>query len=161
MAEFLTSSFFRYFVFPLCSAGLGIAFKAFSRNDQYPAFKKEDIAIGIQLMLTACLSFVVITSDRAFTLITKNNDLAKVLAGSTIDQAAAVTLQRQAQELSNQIALSGWVIALLLVALVSVSFLIRRWGWKSETEMNATMGIGIPLAIGILSLVVVMAGAAK
>jgi len=39
--------------------------------------------------------------------------------------------------------------------------LVRKWGWKSETEMTALVGIAVPLAFGITSLIAVMAGAVQ
>jgi hypothetical protein len=80
MEEFLAGSFFRYAVFPLGGAGLGIALKYVTRNDHYPSFRKEDMAVGLDLMLTAALTFLVLTSDRAFKLVNLNKALDSELA---------------------------------------------------------------------------------
>jgi hypothetical protein len=39
------------------------------RNDRYAFFRKEDIAVGPQITLTAALMFVLQSSDRARALI--------------------------------------------------------------------------------------------
>jgi hypothetical protein len=54
MEEVLTSTWFRYVAFPLGSAALGVAVKYVTRNDQYAKFQKEDMFIGLELILTAC-----------------------------------------------------------------------------------------------------------
>lgn len=159
MEQFLASPFFRYALFPFGSAVLGIAVKCVTRNDRYTAFRKEDMAVGLELMLTACLMFVVLTTDRALALIDGNRQLANALGQTPIDPLKAAELQGRVQLLSGQLTLAGWVIALMFLALWSVSTIVRKWGWKSEIEMNPLPGIAIPLAFGILTLVAVMAGA--
>ena len=54
MVDFLTSTVFRYLIFPIGSAILGIAVKYVTRNDRYKSFQKEDLAVGLELMLRFC-----------------------------------------------------------------------------------------------------------
>ncbi len=159
MIDFLINPFFKFCLLPIGSAILGVGVKFISRNDQYGKFKKEDIAVGLDLALTACLMFVVLTTDRAAKLISTNNELAAVLKNNTIDPAAANALQMQAQQLSSQIASSGWLIFLMFLGLLSFSTLVRKQGWKSETEMDPFIGIALPLLFGVLTIIGVMAGA--
>jgi hypothetical protein len=112
-------------------------------------------------MLTACLMFVVLTTDRALVLLDANRQLAETLRAIPIDGTRANSLQGQVQLLSGKIALAGWVIALMFLGLWSVSTLVRKWGWQAETEMRPLAGIAIPLCLGILALIAVMAGAAQ
>src|ERR1041384_3615473 len=77
MEEFLVSPYFRFGIFPVGSAILGIAIKYVTRNDQYSSFAKEDLAIGLELMRTACLMFVVLTTDKALELIKTNKEMAR------------------------------------------------------------------------------------
>ena len=161
MEGFLTSALFQYFVFPIGSAVLGIAIKHTSRNDQYAKFSKEDLAVGLELVLTACLMFVVITTDKAVDLIEANEALAAALKAQPVDTTVAMEIQAKAQLLTGQLATAGWLIALMFLGLWSISTVIRKWGWKSETEMNAGVGIALPLAFGILALIAVMAGAGQ
>jgi succinate dehydrogenase/fumarate reductase cytochrome b subunit len=83
---------------------------------------------------------------------------------SVIDRLELVQVQQfgqQVQLLSGKIALAGWVIALMFLGLWSISTLVRKWGWQSETEMRPLAGIAIPLCLGILALIAVMAGAVQ
>jgi len=161
MEEFLASPAFRYALFPIGSAALGVAVKCVTRNDRYSSFQKEDLAVGLELMLTACLLFVVFTTDRALALLEANRQLADVLGAPRIDASQAAALQTQVQLLSGKLALAGWVISLLFLGLWSVSTMVRKWGWKSETEMTPLIGIAVPLGFGILALIAVMAGAVQ
>lgn len=161
MEEFLANPVFRYFIFPIGSAVLGIAIKYVTRNDQYGSFTKEDIAIGLELMRTACLMFIVLTTDKAITLGSINKQLSTVLTTNPIDPVMASSLQAQALKLSGQLASTGWFIALMVLSLWSVSTIVRKWGWKSQSEMYPFTGIALPLAFGILALVAVMAGATR
>jgi hypothetical protein len=159
MTDILTSPYFKFGVLPILSAILGIAVKYNSRNDQYSKFKKEDMAIGLNLALTACLMFVVLTTDRAAKLLSANKELTVLLNQQNINKTAVASLQTQAQMLSSQVALSGWLIALMFLGLGSISYIVRRWGWISETEMTTGVGITLPLIFGLLSILVVMASA--
>jgi len=161
MEEFLGSAFFRYALFPIGSAALGVAVKCVTRNDRYTSFRKEDIAVGLELMLTACLMFVVLTTDRALALQEANRQLAQTLKAAPISPQTTATLQAQVQLLSGKLALAGWVIALMFLGLWSVSTIVRKWGWQTETDMRPVAGIAIPLGFGILALVAVMAGAVQ
>jgi hypothetical protein len=159
MEQFLSSDAFRYAVFPLAGALLGIGVKHVSRNDRYAKFRKEDLAVGIELLLTACLTFVALTSDRAASLLQANRALKLVVGQTAVDRSRAAELQRTIEQLSSHVALSGWVIALMFLGLWSVSSIVRLWGWKSETELDGKVGIAVPLVFGVLGLIAVMAGA--
>jgi hypothetical protein len=161
MHEFLAGTTFRYFIFPIAGAMLGIAVKYVTRNDQFAKFRKEDLAVGLELLLTAALMFVALTSDRAVSLLRTNEELASVLAVVPVDRPRATRLQAIVHTSSSHVATAGWAIAMMFVALWSVSTVVRKWGWKSETEMNTVIGIAVPLAIGVLALATVMAGASK
>lgn len=161
MVDFLTSTVFRYLIFPIGSAILGVAIKYVTRNDRYKSFQKEDLAVGLELMLTACLTFIALTTDRAVSLASTNRNLAQLLQQTPLDIAAVSKLQTQALTLTNTLATSGYLIAFMLLGLWGISTLVRKRGWKSDTEMHPVQGIAVPLAFGVLSLIVVMAGAAQ
>ena len=160
MEVFLSSPIFLYGVFPLGSAVLGIGVKYATRNDQFSKFRKEDVAIGLELMMTAALMFVLLTSDRAATLVSLNDQIAKALTMTPLPPETAV-LQLEARELTDFMTTSGWLIAAMVFGLWSVSTIVRKWGWRSETEMTPAVGIALPLALGVLSLMVVAAGAVQ
>lgn len=161
MEDFLAGTIFRYAIFPTVSVLLGIAIKYATRNDRYASFRKEDLAVGLDLMLTACLLFIVLTSDWAIALTSASSDLDGVLKATPIDTIKATVLQHHVSTLTAKLALSGWVITLMLLGLWSVSTIVRKWGWKSDTEMTPFIGIGLPLGTGVLFLVMVMTGASK
>lgn len=161
MEDFLASPWFRYALFPIVSAILGIALKCVTRNDRYTFFKKEDMAVGPQLILTASLMFIVLTSDRALSLLETNRVLGQAVKANPIDPSKVANLQDQAQLLSSRIATAGWIILLMFISLWSVSTIVRKWGWASESEMTPILGIALPLGIGFLALLAVMAGAAR
>jgi hypothetical protein len=161
MEDFLASALFRYAIFPIGSALLGVAIKCVTRNDKYTFFRKEDMAVGIELLLTACLMFVVLTTDRAISLADTNQLLAQALKANPIDPAKVGSLQSQAQQISARIATAGWLILLMVIMLWSTSTIVRKWGWVSETELKPRIGIALPLGLGILALLAVMAGAPR
>lgn len=161
MEALLISPFFLYAMFPLGSALLGVAVKHATRNDQYAKFAKEDLAVGLDLMLTACLMYVLLTTNRAVALRDANAAIAKALSGNPATTSAIAELQATSLLLSSQLTMSGWLIALFFLALWSVSTVVRKWGWKSNTEMKPVVGIALPLAFGVLCLVLVAAGAVK
>lgn len=161
MEEFLNSAIFRYGCFPIGSAVLGVAVKYVTRNDQYASFNKEDMAVGLDLILTACLIYIMQTTDRAIQLVAINTQLKTVLNSQKLDNALASGLQHKAAMLSTQVGRAGWVVLSLFVALWSVSTIVRKWGWVDKNTMRPAIGIAFPLAVGMLCLIMVMAGASK
>ncbi|MEA2414580.1 MAG: hypothetical protein QOI58_1237 [Thermoanaerobaculia bacterium] len=159
MEEFLAGPVFRYAVFPILSTLLGIGVKHVTRNDRYAKFRKEDLAVGIEILLTACLMFLALTSDRATNLVQANASLAAVLGRLPVDAQRATQLQANVNALSHSVAMAGWLIAFMFLGLWSVSSVVRIWGWKSETELHGRVGIALPLVLGVLALIAVMAGA--
>jgi hypothetical protein len=159
MEAFLAGQLFRYFVFPVGSAALGIAVRIATRNDQYSSFKKEDLAVGLDLLKTACLLFLVLTTERALSLQRASQAISEALTNSPVDPNAISALQSEATELSSRMSSAGWAVALFFLALWSVSTIVRKWGWQSDTEMHSVIGIAFPLAAGVFALGVVMAGA--
>ena len=104
IAEFLGSGVFRFFAFPVGSAAAGILLRCVTRNDSYAFFKKEDIAVGPQIMLTAALMFVLQSSDRARALIQINQAIAAALVVRSSDNAEIVSLEARAQTMFSAIA---------------------------------------------------------
>ena len=139
---------------------LGIAVKYVSRNDQYAKFRKEDIAIGLELALTGCLMFVVLTTDRAAQLVILNGQIGGLLASASKNQAVLQSLQAKSALMFNRIATSGWPLLAMFLGLWGLSTIVRKWGWKSATEMRPIVGIALPLVFGILVIASVMTSAA-
>ena len=156
LEEFISSGWFRYGIFPAVSAIAGILLKCAARNDQYAFFKKEDMAVGPQMMLSAALTFVVVNTDRAHNLVVTNAALKQALGASTIDRTKVTALQAEAVSLSQKLMGSAWLLLSLVLLLWGVTTVVKRWGWKTESELYPFLGIGLPLALGVLSLVTVM-----
>jgi hypothetical protein len=161
MENFLVSALFRYCVFPLGSAAIGIFVKCATRSDRYRFFVKEDVAVGINLILTACLMFVVMTTGWTLGLSETNSQLAQTLKSKPPDPAKVAALMDQAQYYSSKAVTAGWTTALMFLGLWGVSTIVRRWGWASGTELKTGVGIALPLAVGISYLILVMAGATE
>jgi hypothetical protein len=175
MRDFLISAPFQYAVLPLATALIGAGLKVVAKNDRYSSLKAEDFAVGLDLMLTACFLFVMLTTQRAIDLDKTNiemsmvdSDLAVVLNASHLDAGRAKLLQGRAAELnkkirklSDQFAASGWYVVILFIALFGVSTLVRKKGWRqgSPAEMEPFIGVAIPLLFGVFSLIAVMAEA--
>lgn len=157
--EFLGSSFFRYGVFPLLSATGGILIKCATRNDQYAFFKKEDMAVGPQLVFTSILTYIVITSDRARNLIDVNRNLSAALTQKPIDPVKVSALQSNAYNLSQSMLSAVWTILILSICLWAVTTWVKRKGWVNESELEPRLGIGFPLVSGVASLIYVMVAA--
>ncbi len=159
--DLLASIWFQYLIFPFGSVIVGVLIKWATINDRYDNFKKDDLAVGLELALTGALMYIVLTTDRAVELIKRNNDLASMLQNAQIDPAQATQLQIEVSDLSNRIATSGWVIFLMFFGLWSISTFVRKWGWDDSVgELDTVKGIVVPIIFGVLSLVLVMAEAA-
>ena len=158
MLTFFTSAAFKYFMFPLFGAALGIFVKHATRNDQYAKFRKEDVAVGLDLLKTACLTLLVFATDKSAALVTSNNSLEAAITANVANAQLAV-LQKANTALLRQVTDAWIIIVLMIIGLWSLSTLVRKLGWKNETEQHGMLGIAIPLSVGILSLVLVMAKA--
>ena len=159
--EFLASIWFRYLIFPLGTVIAGVAIKYVSQNDRFENFKKEDLAIGLELILTAVLMYVVLTTDRAVELVEMHNHLSDILQSSQVDATEIVKIQNEISTLTIGIGTAGWVIFLMLVGIWSISTVVRKWGWRGVDDMHPFIGIGIPLMFGVLALILVMVEAAR
>jgi hypothetical protein len=154
--DFLGSPYFRYGVFPLASAASGILLKAVTRNDKYALFKKEDVAIGPQLMLMAALTYVVVTTDRARALVEANGKLAAELKRPALDAGILSQLQQTSQALSGQIMGAAWMLIIIIFGLWGTTTIVKRWGRRTDAEMTPYIGITGPLILGVLVLMFVM-----
>jgi hypothetical protein len=156
---FLASAAFRYFVFPLLSVLLGIYLRYVSKNDQYSGFRKEDMAVGFDLIRAALLMYVVLLSDQARSLVSANDALARLGHQTPQDPMAILKSQETIQIESHGLIMGGWLLFILFMGLWGTSTVVRKKGWTSESELHTLFGITIPLVVGTLylSLVVVMA----
>jgi len=136
MAELFTSRVFQMLAVPVLSASLSVFVKAVSRNDQFGTFRKEDAAVGLEVALAGII-----------TLLTYSVHLAKLSRG---DLAAVRELERRMLEYP-------WILLGLVFGLWGVSTAVRKFGWKSQSELAWVAGIVVPLAYGMVSLFLVVA----
>jgi hypothetical protein len=141
--SFFKSEAFRLLV-PLASAALGVWIKSEMRHPEKQTFKKEDFAVGIQLIQTACLSFLTLMTQKAVQL------------HSMLATQSAIADTSGADKLSSFLAFSSVRLASMLIFLFGMTSLVRRKGWKNKDEMKVTAGIAIPIAAGILCLYTVI-----
>ncbi|HLX06472.1 MAG TPA: hypothetical protein VKY89_01280 [Thermoanaerobaculia bacterium] len=152
--EFLGAPSFRFVYFPIGSVLLGVWVKTVSRNDKFSTLKKEDFAIGLDLWRTAVLLFVVATSERVEALTKLEKSLANM---PSMPAPSLRQLQGQIQASLEQLLGSIWLVAVLVFGLWGVSTTVRKLGWRAADDMNTPIGIALPLASGVLMLIVVMA----
>jgi hypothetical protein len=155
MERFLASALFRFLIFPLGNVFLGVAVKYVTRNDQYARFSKEDVAVGLDLIRTALLMYLMVLSDNSLTLLAASRTMQNA---SQMNLGELQRLQNQVQGLSSQVSMGGWIVLVFFLALWSTSTVVRKWGWASETELRPVRGIAVPLVMGVLALMFVMLG---
>src|SRR5204863_525307 len=117
LEDVISSAWFRYGIFPVVSTVVGMLLKCATRNDQYAFFKKEDMAVGPQMMLTAALTFVVVSTDRAHSLVLANAALKQQLAAANVDRAKLIAVQTDAAQLSQKLMGSAWLLLSLVLLL--------------------------------------------
>jgi hypothetical protein len=106
----------------LLTTGLGIFVKIVSRNDKFIPFKKEDLAIGLETVVTA---LIILITDTV-------NELLKLQQNTKSGNALV---------LPENILLIPWLLLLMVILLWGVSTIIRKLGWKNENELNNFWGI--------------------
>lgn len=108
--------------------------KFVTRNDNHKSFKWEDLAVGLDLSVTALLIFM-----------TAGSKLATQLAANPSDAG-----------LQSKLAGIPWIIAAFVIGIWGVSTLVRKAGWKGEEELKPLWGIVIPDIFGVASLLFVV-----
>ena len=114
----------------MIAVGLSVFLKFVTRNDAHKSFKKEDLAVGLDLSVTALL--IIVTAGSA---------MAKDLTQSSPDQA----LLEKTQSVP-------WIIAAYILGIWGVSTIVRKFGWKSDEDLRIGWGIALPGAFGLASL---------
>ena len=138
MNEIITSDWFQIVGVTVISTGLGIFVKYVSRNDSHTkTFKKEDVAIGLEMMITALIL-----------LITNSVNQFNKLNDSAIDETTKTTITNTEQ-------IVPWILLVFIVGLWGISTVIRKIGWEDEDNLKIWWGIVFPNIIGIASLIYV------
>lgn len=123
---------------PARAASLGVFVKIVSRNDAHAGFAKEDVAVGLDLTLTAMV-----------TLLIYSVKLARMVAAPSIRDGGTSEIQRRMVKYP-------WLVAFLVFGLWEVSTVVRKLGWEARDKLRWGWGIIFPLLYGLVTLVAVV-----
>ena len=134
--KFLAQPFFLQFIVPLITVAFSIFLKIVSRNDKFVRFKKEDLAVGLEIAVTALILFI-----------TESASLAHQLVSSATQNLPQV---------SDKLTTVPWIILAFVLGIWGVSSLVRWLGWKGDDDLKIGWGIVAPNMFGLISLVFVV-----
>ena len=129
--DFLASGFFLQFCVPLLTVALTIFLRYVTRNDKHIAFKKEDLAVGMDLAVTALIIFITHTT--------------------TLARAS-----KDASDVSDSLATVPWIIMAFVIGIWGVSTVVRKRGWERAGKLNLFWGIILPDLFGLAALLLVV-----
>jgi len=133
MESIFQSIYFLYFVIPLVAVVLSVFLKMVSRNDRYVFFKKEDLAIGLELSLASLIIYLTYCTTIASNIAKNSNpQVSDTMKGKLME--------------------APWIILAMVVGMWGVSTIIRKVGWKSENEMSWFWGVILPFVYGVICL---------
>lgn len=158
MESFLAGSLFRIFFVPIISVALGIYIKYVTRNDQFAKFSKEDIAVGFDLMRAAFLGYLILLSDKARGLIGASMALNDAIKGGGATLPQVPILQTTVNNHSHDLLRGVFGIGLLMLGMWVTSTIVRKKGWRTETELDLWYGITVPLTGGVAYLIISSVG---
>ena len=130
----LGSPYFLQFCVPLIAVGGSIFLKYVTRNDAHKSFRKEDLAVGLDIAITALLIFVTASSKLAAQLAANPQDAAIQAKMSTVP----------------------WIISAFVLGIWGVSTVVRKVGWADEDSLQPILGIAIPDVFGVATLLFVV-----
>lgn len=128
--DFLKDESFLQFGVPLLTVALSIFVKYVSRNDRHTGFRKEDLAVGLDMAVTALLIFI---------------------TGSA-QIASSMPATNPPKEIVEQLASVPWVLMGFLVGMWGISTLVRKLGWEDDDKLKIFWGIVVPGLFGLLTL---------
>lgn len=135
MIKILSSTYFKFLIVPLLTTFLVIFIKSVSRNDKHKFLKREDFAFGLEMGVTAIL----------------------LLLGNSVTVAQqTLTNPDLAVKVSEKLLSSGWITPILIFGLWGISTIVRRIGWRSDTELKIFWGIIFPDLFGLVILIYVV-----
>lgn len=178
MDSFFSGPIFRYGIIPLVSAGLGMFIKYVSRSNEYAKFRKEDIAVGLELMRTVVLAYCVLMSDRLVFVNVLQNEIAarheeqgEVIRQLTqifeqdpgnsekiqefkqqqrdLDRLIAET-QERARKLGSTTGSAIWVLLVMVLGVWGMATVVNKKGWIARDTMHPLWGVTYPLVFGVL-----------
>ena len=131
--KFFAEPYFLHFCVPLIAVGLSVFLKYVSRNDQHKAFQKEDLAVGLEISVTALIIFITYSADMARKSLT---------AGASIQ--------------GDKLAAIPWILTIFIIGIWGVSTIVRKLGWEDENKLFVFWGIIFPGIFGIVTLIFIV-----
>lgn len=126
--------YFLQFCVPLIAVAASVFLKYVTRNDIHKSFRKEDLAVGLDLSVTALLIFVAAGSKLAKDLASNPGDA--VLIGKSMGVP--------------------WILAVFILGIWGISTLVRKLGWEADDHLHKFWGIIVPDVFGLLALIFVV-----
>lgn len=127
---FLGNEIFLQFGVPLITVALSIFVKYVSRNDRHSGFRKEDLAVGLDMSVTALLIFITGSAHIASSLPANNPP----------------------DEVVQQLASVPWILMGFVIGIWGVSTVVRKSGWEDDDKLKISWGIIAPGLFGLLTL---------
>jgi hypothetical protein len=144
--DWLASDYFRIVVV-FSSAALGVWMKSEARHHEKQDITMEDLAVGVPLIQTAAISFLLLATRRAIQL---HNALIVTNTNSLNANSASL------EQLSSFMMSSGLELVSLMLLLFGTASLMRRYGWADKDNIKIPFGLAVPIAVGIVCLYAVM-----
>ena len=125
----------RSFLLPIASIFLTLLIKVMSRRDGNTKLSRNDLAVGFNLMIAACVVLL--------------NVLFKAW-----DQQAE-TIAPQGPYANTEVVISSLLLCGYFVLAIFTSLIVRLYGWEKEepTSLNILFGIIIPDIVGVAMLI--------
>lgn len=135
-SEILSDVYFKNLGIPLLSVILTTSFKVVSRKDNELKVNKNDIAVGINLIIASII----------------------MLINYSVRVAEKVKGLNSEEVIKNSNVLLSMLVLVLLYTLIAfgLTVYIRIYGWKKdkENELKSIEGVVIPLFVGGIMLVI-------
>ena len=127
-------AYFLQFCVPLIAVAVSVFLKFVTRNDAHKDFKKEDLAVGLDLSVAALLIFIAASSTLAQELVKTPAD------ASLLAKSAGVP----------------WILSAFILGIWGISTLVRKLGWVEDDKLHVFWGILVPDVFGLLVLLFVV-----
>lgn len=129
--NFLGSKYFIQFWVPLIAVAVSLFLKFVTRKDDHRAFRKEDLAVGLDLAVTALLVFLTYGSLLAKEILKTPND----------------------PKLVERTTMIPWILFIYMIGIWGISTTVRKLGWEADGKLKIFWGIFIPDAFGVMCLI--------
>lgn len=135
-SEILSDVYFKNLGIPLLSVILTTSFKVVSRKDNALKVNKNDMAVGINLIIASIIM-----------LVNYSVRVAEKVKGLNSDEV-----------IKNSNVLLSMLVLVLLYTLIAfgLTVYIRIYGWKEdkESELKSFQGVVVPLFVGGIMLII-------